>query len=44
MELIGIPKMIIVGENSLETDEVELKMRGEEKFDLISPHEILSNL
>jgi prolyl-tRNA synthetase len=44
MELIGIPKMIIVGENSLEADEVELKMRGEEKFDLISPHEILSNL
>ena len=40
----GIPKMIIVGENSLEADEVELKMRGEEKFDLISPHEILSNL
>jgi prolyl-tRNA synthetase len=44
MELIGIPKMIIVGEKSLEADEVELKMRGEEKFDLISPHEILSNL
>ena len=44
MELIGIPKMIIVGENSLEADAVELKMRGEEKFDLISPHEILSNL
>tara|TARA_B110000305_G_scaffold74792_1_gene83928 strand:+ start:6833 stop:8101 length:1269 start_codon:yes stop_codon:yes gene_type:complete len=44
MELIGIPKMIIVGENSLEADEVELKMRGEEKFDLISPHEILSYL
>ena len=44
MELIGIPKMIIVGENSLEADEVELKMRGEEKFDLISPLEILSNL
>jgi len=44
MELIGIPKMIIVGEKSLETNKVEFKRRGEEKFDLISPHEIIENL
>ena len=44
MELIGIPKMIIVGEKSLETNKVEFKRRGEEKFDLISPHEITENL
>jgi prolyl-tRNA synthetase len=44
MELIGIPKMIIVGEKSLKTNKVEFKRRGEEKFDLISPHEIIESL
>ena len=44
MELIGIPKMIIVGEKSLETNKVEFKRRSEEKFDLISPHEIIESL
>ena len=40
MELIGIPLMIIIGEKSYKENKVELKRRGQDKVELISPNEV----
>ena len=40
MELIGIPRMIILGEKSFQEKKVEFKIRGEEKIRLIKREEI----
>ena len=40
MELIGIPLMIIIGKKSYKENKVELKRRGQDKVELISPSEI----
>ncbi len=44
MELIGIPKMIIIGDKSFKENKLELKNRGEEKTTLLDKEEIYSKL
>ena len=40
MELIGIPKMIILGEKSFKENKLELKVRGKEGVSLININEL----
>ena len=44
MELIGIPRMIIVGEKSFKDNKVEFKIRGQEKISQLVPEEIEDKL
>ena len=44
MELIGIPRMIILGEKSFKDNKVEFKIRGQEKISLLVPEEIEDKL
>jgi prolyl-tRNA synthetase len=42
MEVIGIPMTIIVGERTLETGQIEIKRRKDEKPELVSHQDLLS--
>ena len=42
MEVIGIPMTIIVGERTLETGQIEIKKRKDEKPELVSHQDLLS--
>ena len=42
MEVIGIPMTIIVGERTLETGQIEIKIRKDEKPELVSHQDLLS--
>ena len=44
MELIGIPRMIILGEKSFKDNKVEFKIRGQEKISQLVPEEIEDKL
>ena len=44
MELIGIPRMVILGEKSFKDNQVEFKIRGEEKISRLAPEEIEDKL
>ena len=42
MEVIGIPFTIIIGERTIETGEIELKERQDEKPKLVSHQDLVS--
>ena len=42
MEVIGIPFMVIIGERTIETGEIELKERRDEKPKLVSHQDLVS--
>ena len=42
MEVIGIPAMVIIGERTLETGEIEFKKRQDEKPELVSHQDLIS--
>ena len=44
MELIGIPRMIILGEKSFKDNKVEFKIRGQEKISQLAPEELEDKL
>ena len=44
MELIGIPVMIIIGDKALESNQLELKIRKDEKPLMVSQEDLLNTL
>ena len=44
MELIGVPTLIIIGENSSKNNKVEIKIRGEEKTAIFSPEQAIKRI
>jgi prolyl-tRNA synthetase len=42
MEVIGIPYTVIIGERTLETGQIEVKKRQDEKPELVSHQNLLS--
>ena len=43
-EVIGIPLTIIIGDRTLESKEIEIKGRQDEKPKLVSHHDLLANI
>ena len=44
MELIGIPTMIIIGDKAMENNQLELKIRKDEKPMMVSHEDLLNTL